>query len=234
MAGPEQRPDGLPPGVVPPVGGYRCAYLLGALIFLLAIYPYLLDAVPGRVVLGFVNVTIMVAAIAATSRSRLPLPTAMLLGAIAIALLCWHLLHPGRLPYVLLGIAMGMFYGFVILDLLAYVLRRGVVTADKLYAAVSVYILVGLFWATLLALLYELVPTSFLPNGDGSPLPPFDFYDFLAVSFGTLTTAGYSGLVAATHHARSLLILEQLNGVLYIAVLIARLTGMYQPGPPQS
>ena len=63
---------------------------------------------------------------------------------------------------------------------------------------------------------------------------PLDFYDFLAVSFGTLTTAGFSNVVPATQHAQSLIILEQINGVLYVAVLIARLTGIYQPSPPQS
>jgi hypothetical protein len=237
MTGQDGQPGSLPPSAgcaAVAIGRYRCAYLLAALMALLAIYPYLLDTVPGRVVLGLVNVSIMVAAIAAASRSRLPVPAALLLGAVAIGLLCWHLFHPGRLPYVLLGIAMCLYYGFVILDLLAYVLRRGTVTADKLFAAVSVYVLIGLFWTTLLALLYELMPATFLADGVAAKAAPFDFYDFLAVSFGTLTTAGSSGIVPATHHARSLLLLEEITGVLYVAVLIARLTGIYQPNPPQS
>jgi hypothetical protein len=205
-----------------------------ALVLLLAVYPYLADALLGRLVLGLVNVAIMVAAIAATSRSGLPVPVAGLLGAVAIALLFWHQFQPGRLPYVLLGIAMVVFYGFVILDLLAYVLRRGVVTVDKLYAAVSVYLLIGFFWTTLFTLLYELVPATFLAAAVAAKSVPLDFYDFLAVSFGTLTTAGFSNVVPATQHAQSLIILEQINGVLYVAVLIARLTGIYQPSPPQS
>jgi hypothetical protein len=213
---------------------YRCAYLLAALLALLVIYPFLQDAVAGRYALGIVNVTLMLAAIAAASRSRLSLPTALLLGAIAIGLLCWHLIHRGRLPYIVLGVAMGLYYGFVILDLLAYVLRPGIVTVDKLFAAVSVYVLIGFFWTTLFALLYELQPTAFLADGNAAASKAFDFYDFLAVSFGTLTTAGFSSIVPATHHARSLLILEQLNGVLYVAVLIARLTSIYQPGPPRT
>jgi len=212
----------------------RCAYLLAALLALLASYPYLQEVVAGRVALGVVNVAIMIAAIAATSRSRLPLSTAVILGVIAILLLGWHLLHPGRLPYVVLGIAMALYYVFVIVDLLVYVLRPGIVTADKLCAAVSVYVLVGLLWAVLLTLLYELLPAAFLSDGTVVRSTPFDFYDFLPVSFGTLTTAGFSGIVPATHHARSLLILEQMTGELYVAVLIARLTGIYQPDPPPS
>jgi hypothetical protein len=221
-------------GDVLPIGRYRCAYLLVALILLLAIYPYLQESVTGRIGLGLGNIAIMIAAIAATSRSRLPVPAAILIGVVVVALLCWHLFHPGHLGYVLLGIAMSVFYGFVILDLLDYVLRRGAVTADKLYAAVSVYLLTGFFWTTLLTLLYEFDPATFLADGIAAKTTPLDFYDFLAVSFGTLTTAGFGSVVAATHHARSLLILEQLNGVLYVAVMIARLTGIYQPTPPRS
>jgi hypothetical protein len=231
MTGQERQPV---PRSGPSIGGGRCAYLLVALLALLAIYPYLQEVVAGRVALGIINVAIMIAAIAATSRSRLPLPTALVLGAIAIILLGWHLLQPGRLPYVVLGIAMAAYYVFVIVDLLIYVLRRGIVTADKLFAAVSVYVLAGLLWAVLLTLLYELLPAAFLSDGTVARSTPFDFYDFLPVSFGTLTTAGFSGIVPATHHARSLLILEQMTGVLYVAVLIARLTGIYQPDPPPS
>jgi hypothetical protein len=149
-------------------------------------------------------------------------------------LLGWHLAHPGRLPYIVLGIAVALYYLFVIIDLLVYVLRRGSVTADKLFAAVSVYLLIGMLWAVLLTLLYELAPAAFLAVGAAAQPAPLDFYDFLPVSFGTLTTAGFSGIVPAIHHARSLLMLEQITGVLYVAVLIARLTGIYQPDPPRS
>ena len=222
-----------PIGRAAPLGG-RCAWLLAALLVLLAIYPYLQGLVAGRIALGVINVTIMIAAIATTSRSRLPLPIALALGAAAILLLAWHLLDPGQLPYVVLGIAMALYYVFVIVDLLLYVLRHGIVTADKLYAAVSVYVLIGLLWTVMLTLLYELVPAAFLATGVAAKTGPLDFYDFLAVSFGTLTTAGFSGIVPATHHARSLLILEEITGVLYVAVLIARLTGIYQRDPPSS
>ena len=212
----------------------RCAYLLAALLALLAIYPYLQDLVTGRVALGVLNVAILITAIASTDRSRLSLSTAGALGAVVIVLLGWHLAHPGRLAYIVLGIAMALYYVFVIGDLLVYVLRRGSVTADKLFAAVSAYLLIGLLWAVLLTLLYELAPAAFLAVGPAAKPAPLDFYDFLPVSFGTLTTAGFSGIVPAIHHARSLLMLEQITGVLYVAVLIARLTGIYQPDPPRS
>jgi hypothetical protein len=54
--------------------------------------------------------------------------------------------------------------------------------------------------------------------------------DLLYFSFVTLTTTGYGDIAPVTAHARSLAILEQLAGTFYIAILIARLTGLYQGG----
>ena len=51
--------------------------------------------------------------------------------------------------------------------------------------------------------------------------------DFIYYSFATLTTLGYGDITPATSHVRSLAILEAVTGTLYIAVLIARLVGLY-------
>lgn len=52
----------------------------------------------------------------------------------------------------------------------------------------------------------------------------------LYFSFTTLTTVGYGDLTPATRRAEWLVILEQVSGVFYVAVLIARLAGLYPPG----
>jgi hypothetical protein len=49
-------------------------------------------------------------------------------------------------------------------------------------------------------------------------------------SFVTLTTTGYGDIIPMTPHAQSAAIVEQLAGTFYIAVLIARLAGLYEPG----
>jgi hypothetical protein len=49
----------------------------------------------------------------------------------------------------------------------------------------------------------------------------------LYFSFATLTTVGYGDFTPVTDQARSLVMLEQLGGVFFVAVLIARLAGIY-------
>jgi hypothetical protein len=208
----------------------RCAWLLVALIALLAGYPYLADAVSERLVLAALNVVVLVAAVARTSRSRHPVPVAVALGVGVAGMQAWHILTANRLAYLLAAIMVIGLYALVIADLLAYVLRRGQVTADKLFAAVCVYLLMGLFWATLLTMVYILKPGAFVADATVIGVRPLGFLDFIYVSFGALTTAGSSGIEPAAHHARSLLVLETLTGVLYVAVLIARLTSLYGTG----
>jgi len=54
-----------------------------------------------------------------------------------------------------------------------------------------------------------------------------DWFDCMYYSYMTLTTLGYGDIVPMTAHARSVSILEAVSGVLYVAVLIARLVGLY-------
>jgi uncharacterized membrane protein len=60
------------------------------------------------------------------------------------------------------------------------------------------------------------------------------YSDFLFFSFATLTTVGYGDITPVTTQARSFAIVEAVYGVLYSAILIARVVGLYRPVPPFS
>jgi hypothetical protein len=48
-----------------------------------------------------------------------------------------------------------------------------------------------------------------------------------------MTSLGAAGIIAVTAEARSVSVLQTILGVLYLAVLIARLMGAYRPRPKQ-
>jgi len=58
---------------------------------------------------------------------------------------------------------------------------------------------------------------------------PRPFYDLLYMSFGVLTSNGPGDVTPVGAKVRSIVILEQIVGVLYVAILIARLAGIYPP-----
>jgi uncharacterized membrane protein len=74
-------------------------------------------------------------------------------------------------------------------------------------------------------------PTAFyLDPRTNLHLAPVRF-DFIYYSFATMTSLGAAGITPVSPQARSITVLEAILGVLYLAVLIARLMGAYRPNP---
>jgi hypothetical protein len=101
-------------------------------------------------------------------------------------------------------------------------------TTDKLFGAAAAYLMLGSFWATLYALINAFYPGSFSGVGEAHNS---DLSDFLYFSYTVLTSTGFGDIVPKTRQARAICNVEQLTGGLYIAILIARLAGVYPPTP---
>jgi hypothetical protein len=130
------------------------------------------------------------------------------------------------IPSILLFVA---FFIYTLTRLLAYVIRGRTVTRDKIYAAVSVYLLMGLAWASIYVLVDSLAPGSFVSLNGATPTDSSGHPDYVYFSFVVLTTLGFGDITPASSTARPLIVLEALGGVLYMAVLVARLVSLYDP-----
>jgi hypothetical protein len=208
----------------------RSTYLLLGLLALLCAYPFVLDATwQHRLLLGCLNVAILVAAArAATQTRRAFLLVVVFLALPSIGLQAAYLITNSATIGDLFFLTYALFYLFTIAHVLRYVLAVGEVTTDKIHGAIAAYILIGLLWASIYVFLDTVHPGSFASGATGEAIKRLGPEDLLYFSFVTLTTTGYGDIAPATAHARSLAILEQLAGTFYIAILIARLTGLYQ------
>jgi len=202
----------------------RCFFLFLALLTLLIALPFLGETVPGRLILTFVNVTVLLTAVAAVGRSWYSFVIAILLvvPALAFRLLALESSQPGHL--VLSWGFSAVFYAFTLADLLHYVLRRDLMTADKLYGAVVAYLMVAVLWAQLHGVLQYFYPGAYALGGTPKTL---DMAELIYFSFTALTTAGFGDFTPVLIQSRFLTILEMVAGVMYVAILIARLTGVY-------
>lgn len=97
--------------------------------------------------------------------------------------------------------------------------REGRVDAERICAALCVYLLTGSALGGLFAALEATAPGSF------RGAPTFALGDAVYFSFVTLATLGYGDIAASA--ARALAVLEAVIGQLYLAVLIARLVSLY-------
>lgn len=114
-----------------------------------------------------------------------------------------------------------LFLGYAVVAILVYLARQENVTADMIMAGASEYVLIGVLWASLYSLIETFYPGSFSFAGVK------DRSAFLYFSFVTLTTTGYGDLLPVSVQARSLAMLEQLTGQLFIAITVARLVSLY-------
>jgi len=113
-------------------------------------------------------------------------------------------------------------------------------TSDRLYGAVSIYLMISAFFGSMYTLTALIIPNAFdctanLCGGDVS------FYlrngGNLYFSLITLTTLGYGDITPLYPFAGMLSSLEALIGQMYVAVVVARLVGLHlmenqSPSPP--
>jgi hypothetical protein len=202
----------------------RCFYLFSALLMLIIAAPFLGQTVGGRIVLNGINLLILLAAITAVGRSRGAFLIGVLLAVPTVAFqLLGFDLHETR--YLALAWMFGAaFYFVTIVYLLRYVFSPEVMSVDKLYGAASVYLMLGLLWLYFYLLADYFLPGSFAIGGTVAKLGASDLIYF---TFTVLTTTGFGDVTPVLPLARALVTLEQLSGTLFIAILIARLAGIY-------
>jgi len=101
------------------------------------------------------------------------------------------------------------------------VFKSANVSAETMYAALSSYLLVGLF--------FGLIYWSLNQNFPGSITGPGELTETAAVyySFVTLATLGYGDFLPRSDIARGIAIFEVIGGQLFLAVMVARLIGLF-------
>lgn len=119
-------------------------------------------------------------------------------------------------------------------SVVADIARPGRVSGQRIWGAVSAYLLMGMTWAFGYAALEIAVPGSFDLSAmtaarDHSIATAGQFFYF---SFVTLTTLGYGDVSPIEPLARALTAFEAVAGQLFLAVLVARLVGLHVGAEP--
>ena len=206
----------------------RCFWLFAALLLLLVSVPFIEHTPYGKVTLSICTLLVLMTGATAVGRGGGSTVISVLLGLPTAAFLAVALIY-GESQFLLFSEFFGSaFFLIVTIYLLAYVFRRDVLTMDKLYGAASAFLLIGVLWTYFYWILLALYPGALTMGGQPitSAPPPSTMLYF---SYTTLTATGMGDILPASPVARMLNMLEMISGVLYIAVLIARLAGTYTP-----
>ena len=101
---------------------------------------------------------------------------------------------------------------------------RGAVTVEALSGVLSIYLLVGMFFAFLYAAVADLGDAKLF-----SEVADPDRADLLYFSYTTLTTTGFGDFTAATDLARTLAVTEALIGQIYLVTVVALIITNLRP-----
>jgi len=203
---------------------YKYSFLFSTILLILLVAPLITDPKSFFLPLIFL---LMILGVLGT----LKLPKPLFLSSLALGFLSFFLDFISKVFSVgedalLLGnivlIGYSIFLLIAIWALLSRIFVEKEVTFETIKGGISVYFLMGIFWAFLYQIVLLADPNAlFIANPSGK------FSDVLYFSFITLTTLGYGDITPVTSFARNLTILESTLGQIFITVLIARLVGLH-------
>lgn len=202
-------------------------YLFATQVSLVVLFPYLAKPGLSTVVFRLLGALVFVAAVYAVSDKRWQWITGLTLAVPAGVLNAISTLHPASSLATPSLVSTLIFLGFTLITLLSAVLRTETVTRDTIYGALSVYFLMAFVWGIAYLLLETLQPGGLSMDPVRHPHHAVDWFDCMFYSFVTLTSLGYGDIVPVGAQVRSLSILEAVGGIMYVAVLVARLVGLY-------
>ena len=110
------------------------------------------------------------------------------------------------------------------ITLLRYIYTSKVVNANVMMTAITVYIFIAAMFTPLYVIVSRLDVNAFVDNGLG--VAP-QWQQLVYFSFVTLATLGYGDVLPLNAWARSLATMEGMVGVLYVALIMGRLIGVY-------
>lgn len=119
---------------------------------------------------------------------------------------------------------------FVLVTIFRRIFRFERVTSSTIFGALCIYLLIGFSFSNLYMFLARLVPGTFYLVPGVNLHSTIEYADITYYSFGCMTSLGASGIVPVTPQVRSLTVVEAILGLLYLAVLVSRLVGMYHMG----
>lgn len=204
------------------LGQHPSAVLLFAQLVGVLAYPYLDGSRLGEACFGVVQLGIVGTALWAVRRTPALSWVALGLGAPAMVFTLLEATSGPDWITLVSALLHAPFYFYISYGMIRYLFHDDRVTTDELYATGAAFTVVAWGFAYVFQAAQVVWPGSFLGTGGDER----DWFELLYLSFSTLTSVGLSDVVPVEPHARSLVMVEMLAGVLYVALVVARLVGL--------
>ncbi len=199
------------------------AFLLAVQILVILLLPALESSDWGRAVISLLSLSALVTAVF-TVRSTPALTWLSITLAMPAAVFeVWSLFNTSTTVVALAHTALAVFYFYTAYALIAYMFEDSWVTKDELFAVGACFTVLVFAFAYVFLAIQEIYPgsfTSFAGPGERSLL------ELIYLSAAQLTSVGLSDVGPILPQARAVCTIEQLAGVMYVAMVISRLVAL--------
>jgi hypothetical protein len=200
------------------------AVLLAAQLAAVLLYPFMENSDVGRSLFSVFGIAILGLVVMAVRSSPGLTWIGLLLGIPATVLLLIQAVtrDDALLPYSSAFEAVLYFYAAG--ALIAYMLADHEITRDELFAVGATFTLVAWAFAYSYTVCQAIEPASFTAAVD--PGAERSCMELLFLSFTTLSSTGLGDVIPIKPFARSLVMIEQVAGLAYVAMVVSRLVGL--------
>ncbi len=201
------------------------AILLAAQLAAVLVYPFLDDEnAVGRALFSVMGIVFLGLVLFAVRSSPALTWIGVVLAIPATALLLVQIVTGDEDLFPYSAAFEAVLYLYAAGALIAYMLADHEITRDELYAVGATFTLVAWAFAYIYTVCQEIDPGSF--TAAVRPEAQRTWMELLYLSFTTLTSTGLSDIVPIKPFARALVMLEQLAGLGYVAMIVSRLVGL--------
>lgn len=200
------------------------AILLAAQVAGVLLYPFMEGRQAGRALLSVFGILILGLVVLAVRSSPGLTWIGVLLGAPATVLLLIEAVTGSDTLLPDSSALEALLYFYAAGALIAHMLSDHEITRDELYAVGATFTLVAWAFAYAYTVCQAIAPHSF--TAATHPGDDRTWMELLFLSFTNLTSTGLSDVIPVRPFARGLVMIEQLGGLAYVAMLVSRLVGL--------
>ena len=200
------------------------AILLAAQLGAVLLYPFMEGSDAGRALFSAFGIAILGLVVLAVRSTPGLTWVALVLGVPATVLLLIQAISGSDdlLPYS--SALESVLYFYAAGAMVAYMLADRVITRDELYAVGATFTLLAWAFAYAYVVVQAIDPGSFTAALDAAA--DRTWMELLFLSFTTLSSTGLSDVVPVEPFARSVVMIEQLAGLAYLAMVVSRLVAL--------
>jgi hypothetical protein len=200
-----------------------CMVLLFVQLAGVILYPFMEGSYAGRAAFSVFGIVVLAVTVLALRVTPFLTWVGALIAAPSAALLLISIITDNEDLFAWSAGFEMILYLYAALSMIAYMLDDAEVTTDELFAIPTVFTLLAWSFTYLFVVVQALDPGSFNPHDVGTR----SWMQLLFLSFTTLSSTGLSDIGPVSGHARSVVMLEQVAGVFYIAMVVTRLIALH-------